>query len=211
MEDFLIDGELFHTHGIKGMLDDYIFFTEGLLSAYEATGNTQFLNNAERVLSLCISKFWDSAEGGFFDTEDAVLGTRLKHADDIPSPSANSLGIILLQKLFFLTGKDTFHRHATRALEAFSHTAQDGGIHYGYYFAALDAYFRMLKLTLKTRPESRLAMTALSSFYPYKCIRYEEDTGVAIPCIGDTCYTPAAAPEALRSFIAQSRELTRNT
>jgi uncharacterized protein YyaL (SSP411 family) len=207
-KELVHEGELLHTHGVRAVLDDYIFFTEGLVAAYEATGETRYLDQAEHFLSQCITKFWDGSGGGFFDTEDEVLGLRLKSVEDIPHPAANSLGIFLLLKLFHLTGKDSYQHHAKKALEVFSPDARGAGVHAGCYFTALDAYFRMLKLTLRTKPKSRLAIAAQASFYPYKSILYGEDDGVVIPCIGDTCYEPAQTPETLNALLEQMKGVT---
>lgn len=207
-KELVHEGELLHTHGIRGVLDDYVFFTEGLVSAYETTGEPRYLDQAEHFLSQCITKFWDGSGGGFFDTEDKVLDLRLKSVEDIPHPSSNSRGILLLLKLFHMTGKDTYQHHAKKALEAFSPHAREAGVHAGCYFTALDAYFRMLKLTLRTKPGSTLAMSARSAFYPYKSILYEEGNGMVIPCIGDTCYEPIRTSETLKAFLEQRKGVT---
>ncbi|MEE8329621.1 MAG: hypothetical protein V3R54_06805 [Thermodesulfovibrionia bacterium] len=59
--------------------------------------------------------------------------------------------------------------------------AKDMGIHSGYYFCTLDAYFNTLKLTLQATPVSELADTVLSSFSSHASIIYEEDKGCVIP------------------------------
>jgi uncharacterized protein YyaL (SSP411 family) len=193
--------ELFHTAGIKAVLDDYIFFIEALASSYEITGDPAYLNDAEHLMELCITKFWDQESGGFFDTENEVLGIRLKGIEDIPHPSANALGIILLLKLSFLTQKKKYQDYAETALKAFSILTKDMVIHSGYYFCALDAYFQMLNLTLLTPPQSQLAETALSSFIPYVSIIYGDDKGCIIPCRKDVCYEPIFSQANLEEFL----------
>jgi uncharacterized protein YyaL (SSP411 family) len=152
-------------------------------------------------MELCIEKFWDESEGGFFDTDSEVLGIRLKGIEDIPHPSANSLGIILLLKLYSMTQNKKYKDYAERALKFFSILTKDMVIHSGYYFCALDAYFQMLKLTLQTAPESQLAETALSSFRPYMSIVYEDDKACVIPCLQDVCYEPILSSDAMKDFL----------
>ncbi len=78
---------------------------------------------------------------------------RLKGIEDIPHPSSNSLSIIQLLKLFHMTGKAQYLEYAEKALRTFSVRAQDMGIHTGYYFSAMDAYFNMMKLMIEALPE----------------------------------------------------------
>jgi len=201
MKDHFLNDELFHTQGVKALLDDYIYMTDALVAAYDVTGAGLYLDHAEKLLKLCLDRFWDEEAGGFFDTESEIIGIRLKGVEDIPHPSANSLGITLLLKLSLITGSDTYRRHAEKSLMSFSFTAKNPDIQYGYYFCAVGAYFHMLKLTLQVPPKSRLAETALSSFNPYLSVAYGEDKGNVIPCVRDVCYKPINKPEDLKHFL----------
>jgi len=201
MNSHFVKNELFHTQGIKALLDDYLYLVEALIASYEVTGDSSYLNDAEVLMKLCLGKFWDQEAGGFFDTDEEVLGIRLKGIEDIPHPSANSLGIILLLKLYYMTQDKKYQDYAERALKFFSILTKDMIIHSGYYFCALDAYFQMLKLTLQTGPESQLAETALSSFRPYMSIVYGDDKACVIPCLQDVCYEPILSSDAMKDFL----------
>jgi uncharacterized protein YyaL (SSP411 family) len=206
MRNHFMKDELFHTEGVKAVLDDYIYLTDALIAAYEATGNSLYLQLADRLMELCLNRFQDEEGGGFFDTESEVIGMRLKSLEDVPHPSANSLGIILLLKLSLMTGKDVYRLHAEKSLKSFSHLAKNPDIQYGYYFCAVDAYFHMLELTLQVPPASRLAETALSSFSPYLSVVYGADKGNVIPCVRDVCYEPIDNPEDLKDFLKNPRD-----
>jgi uncharacterized protein YyaL (SSP411 family) len=182
MEINIINNELFHTEGVKALLDDYIYFIDALIAAYEVTGDITYLHMADKQMELCLEKFRDS-EGGFFDTDEQVIGLRLKGVEDIPHPSANSLGIILLLKLYHMTNKNLYQEYAEKALKSFSLRAYDMGIHAGYYLCATDAYFHMLRLTVESSPESELTESALSFLIPYMGISYGEDRGQVVPCL----------------------------
>jgi hypothetical protein len=196
-----IDGLLFHSEGIKALLDDHVNLVDALISAYEVTGNISYLDNADRTMTLCIKNLWDHDEGGFFDTDEQLLGIGLKGIEDIPHPSANALSIELMLKLSFMTKKEEYAKCAEKALRVFSSKAKNIGIHAGYYFCALDAYFNSLKLTLDASPSSRLAETAVSFINPYTTISYGEDRDRIIPCFRDTCHEPFTDPEILRKFL----------
>lgn len=196
-------GELFHTEGVKAVLDDYIYLTEALIAAYEVSGDPSYLYRADECMNACIGKFWDEGEGGFFDTETEVVGLRLKSIEDIPHPSANAVGILLLLQLHSMTGKVRYRVHAETAFKVFSSTAKDSPLHAAYYFCALEAFFMMMKLTIQAKPDSPLANTALASFIPYLSLVYEDDKGFVIPCIDTVCYEPIAGPEELKKFLRE--------
>ncbi len=205
IKDHLIDGELFHTNGVRAFLDDYVYLIEALIAACETTGDSPYLLQADNLMGECMNKFWDKDGGGFFDTEDEIVEMRLKNIEDVPHPSANSLAVILLLKLYFITGKKDYYRSAEESLKAFSWQAKNVGIHAGYYFCGVDAFFRMIKLILQTAPENELAKAVLSSAHPYISILYGKEKGCVIPCIQDVCYEPIDKPERLRDFLGKKR------
>jgi len=206
IKDYFTGDELFHSKGVKALLEDHVNLAEALTSAYEVTGDLSYINKAVRIMDLCIEKFWDRKEGGFFETDSRLLGIRLKGVEDISHPSANSSGIMVLLKLFHLTGGDAYRQYAEKALKAFSSKAAVQGIMSGYYFASLDAYFNMLKLNINTT-EKELTRTAISSFSPYTTLAYGEDKGCVIPCFKDTCHEPIDNPDSLRSFLKKRKYL----
>jgi uncharacterized protein YyaL (SSP411 family) len=201
MKSCLVNDKLFHREGVDALLDDYINLIDALIAAYEITGDPSCLRQADNLIGVCIDKFWDEEEGGFFDTDREVIELRLKHIEDLPHPSANSLGIILLLKLYLMTGEKAYHHYAESSLKAFSLQTKDLDIHAGYYFCALDAYFNMIKLTMETSPSSGLSKAAFSSFRPYASLVYGEDKGRVIPCVKDVCYEPVGDAERLRDFL----------
>jgi uncharacterized protein len=136
-----VGGVLFHCEGIKALLDDYVNIVAALISAHEATGDASYLNRAEALMKACIDKFWDKDKGGFFDTEEQVIGTRLRMVEDIPHPSANSVGIMNLIKLGRALKNEEYRTYAEKALKYFALVAEGMGLHGGYYFCALDAFF----------------------------------------------------------------------
>jgi len=198
MRDNMRDGRLFHSPGVKAMLDDYIYLTDALISAYEATGDNAYIVHAEGIMKTCIDRLWDRESGGFFDSEDDIMGIKIKGIDDTPQPSANSLAIIVLLRLSAILRDPSYRSYAEYALRAFSTQAQTIGVHGGYLYCAIDAYFNMLELTIQKGASSELKAEAYALFYPYKTIRYEDDGEKIIPCIGGVCHEPIQNPEAIK-------------
>lgn len=193
--------DLFHAEGINALLEDYINITDALIAAYEVTASGSYLSIAEEIMNTCIARLWDADEGVFFDSEDSLLGIKIKGIDDIPHPSANSIAAILLIKLYHITGNKSYKEYADLSLKYFSERPQDSGIHSAHYLTAIDAFSNMLKLTVQALPDSDLAITALSVFYPYKSVVFEADDGRVIPCIGNTCFDPITEVSGLADFI----------
>ncbi|MEW6599992.1 MAG: hypothetical protein AB1499_03390, partial [Nitrospirota bacterium] len=205
LEKRLINNELFHAENVGAMLDDYAHLVEALLTAYEVTGNSSFIARAEELMKSCLDRLWDREEGGFFDTGTPLLDMNIKGVEDLPQPSANSVCIRMLLKLFSVTGKNVYFRYAEDALRFFSVKAGELGVHAGHYFSALDAYYNSLKLTLNSGPESVLTDTVISSYVPYADIAYADDKGHVVPCIGNVCYNPVNDPDALKDFLNNRR------
>ena len=189
LQERFIGGALYHTEGVPAVLDDHVYLIEALVAAYEATGAPSWLDAATAFMDRCLERFGDSA-GGFFDTEEEVLGSRLKRVEDIPHPSANATAALLLIKLFHLTGREAYRGQAERALRIFSVAVNEMSIHGGTYFCGLDAWFFMVKLTVEADPSSDLAAAARRFSGPYTVVVYGEDKGRIVPCIGETCYAP---------------------
>ncbi len=194
-------GRLLHSEGVDALLDDYIFFSDALVAAYEVTGRTDYLEQGRMFMDACITRFRDESGSGFYDTEDEVIGMRLKSIEDMPHPSANALAIPVLNRLSFACGDERYRTLAREALDAFSLRAQPIGLHSAYYFCALDGYFNLSELTCNLLPGSDLARGALSVFCPYEAIRYGEDRGYIIPCRRGTCFEPVTGVEALKESL----------
>jgi uncharacterized protein len=202
----LLNGNLLHTRGVAAMLDDYIFLTEALVIAYEASSMQSWLDKAIEIMESCIAKLWDEKDGGFFDSETALLGIRLKSIEDTPHPSANSVAIRLLQKLHYLTDKILYKDVAEKALKAFYGKTSGIGLHWASYYSALDASTRTLVLTIHENPDSELAAAARTLYYPYKVIRYssEGQRGI-VPCVEQVCMSRIHTVQELEAFVRKLR------
>jgi uncharacterized protein YyaL (SSP411 family) len=204
LRERLVNGRLLHTENIPAVLDDYVHLIDAVLGGYEATAEKRYLTLADELMHSCLEKFHDRDEGGFFDTDQEVLGARMKRMEDSPHPSANTLAILLLQKLSLMTGKDEYREAADRALGIFADLAREIGVHAGAYFCGLDASFRLVKLTVEAAPESGLARAARAlGGTMYTAIVYGDDHNRVIPCKGVTCFEPISDPSRLNDVCAK--------
>jgi uncharacterized protein YyaL (SSP411 family) len=105
---------------IPGFLDDYAFFTQGLLDLYEADFHLPYLQSAIHLTEKQIELFEDKSGGGFFSTAagDATLVMRIKDDDDEAEPSGNSVTACNLLRLAQITDRKDFRDSADRLLHA---------------------------------------------------------------------------------------------
>ena len=120
---------------VPGLLDDYAFTALACLDAYEATADLTYFKFAQAIADSMVSKFYDDAGGGFFDSATAtggknlgVLGTRRKPLQDTPTPAGNPMAAIALIRLHHYTGDTKYRDKAQQTLEAFPGLAEQFGI-----------------------------------------------------------------------------------
>ena len=118
---------------LEGSLDDQVFSVIALLDAYETTLDPRYFSAAQKTLNLCIARYGDAENGGFFDrAADAApmagLDVRRKPFQDSPTPGANSVAAIALVRMHAFTGDDRYHSLAQKTLEAFAKIAPQYGL-----------------------------------------------------------------------------------
>jgi uncharacterized protein YyaL (SSP411 family) len=131
--DFIIgnlrdaEGKLLHRYregeaSIDGFLDDYAFFTWGLIELYEATFETKYLRHAIDLADRMLAHFWDKERGGFYQTADysETALVRNKEIYDGAYPSGNSAAALDLIYLARMTGETRFEEKAAQLMRAFS-------------------------------------------------------------------------------------------
>ncbi|MCU1238259.1 MAG: hypothetical protein JWP63_6226 [Candidatus Solibacter sp.] len=107
---------------IPGFLDDYAYFTQGLLDLYEAQFDLRHLQLAIRLTEKAMELFEDREAGAFFSTAegDLELVLRVKEDYDGAEPSGNSVSVTNLVRLAQTTNRNDFRLSASRALSAFA-------------------------------------------------------------------------------------------
>ncbi|MEO2014149.1 MAG: DUF255 domain-containing protein [Fuerstiella sp.] len=108
---------------LPGYLDDYVFFTQGLLELHLATGDSRWLNQADRFATTLVKDFEDNENGGFFFTttahEDLMVRSRhLSGGGNMPNP--NGVAAQVLIQIAELTDDPAYQKSAKRLLESLS-------------------------------------------------------------------------------------------
>jgi uncharacterized protein YyaL (SSP411 family) len=102
-------------------LEDYAYLAAGLIDLFEATGETQWRDLAERLIDAAVSRFWDVSGGGFLESDKSASPPllRYKSAFDTDRPASNAVMVRVLARLAKLTGDKRFKALADRTIQAF--------------------------------------------------------------------------------------------
>ncbi|SFI85569.1 thioredoxin domain-containing protein [Thermoflavimicrobium dichotomicum] len=120
-------------------LDDYAFLVWGLMELYEATFQTEFLEQAIELTNQMMDLFGDPDQGGFFfsgkDGEELIL--RSKELYDGALPSGNSVAAYNLIRLAKLTSDERLLKEADKQLKAFAKTVANAPTAYSFFLIAM--------------------------------------------------------------------------
>ena len=112
--------------GLDAHLDDYAFMIWGLLNLYEAGFDTKQLNRAVELSEIMEEDFNDDEKGGFFLGSDHAekLIIRAKTGYDGAIPSGNSIAVLILNRLYRMTGNLKWADLSEKTLRSFSQDLQ---------------------------------------------------------------------------------------
>lgn len=120
-------GRLLHRYregeaGISAFLDDYAFLIWGLLELYETTFNVRYLEKAISLNETLLRYYWDEESGGLYltahDGESILI--RSKEVYDGAIPSGNSISMLNLLRLGYITARNEYVDKAHSIANAFS-------------------------------------------------------------------------------------------
>jgi uncharacterized protein YyaL (SSP411 family) len=124
---------------VPGMLDDYAYMVSASLDAYEAASELRYFHAARAIADAMIARFYDTAAGGFFDTETSgnnplgALAARRKPFQDAPTPAADPSAAIALLRLHAYTNDPGYRDKAEQTLKVFAGLAEQYGMFAGTY------------------------------------------------------------------------------
>ncbi|MSR36219.1 MAG: thioredoxin domain-containing protein [Gemmatimonadetes bacterium] len=104
---------------IPAQLEDVAALGNALLSLHEATLEAEWVVEVARLCDDLLARFWDEAEGVFYDTaaDAEALVIRPRDPSDNAVPSGNSLAVELLLRAARLLERAEWRRAAERVLE----------------------------------------------------------------------------------------------
>ena len=161
------DGEArFEAH-----LEDYAFFIQALIDLYESSFDIQWLQKALDLTQKQNVFFYDSQNGGFFDTSgsDSTILVRTKESTDGAEPSGNSIAILNLLRLSQITDNREFAQMAEKSLQYFGERLLAIPAGAAQFLVALDFSLVKPKQIIITgpadRPDTRNLLREVHSHY----------------------------------------------
>ncbi len=136
-------GDILHRYrdndaAIEGMLDDYAFWSWGLLELYEATFDVSYLAEAVRVTERMDERFADPRGGYFMTAQGSDLIVRPKESYDGAVPSGNSVAMLNLARLARFTGDMKWDAKARAVGAAFAAQASRIPMAHAFTMTAVD-------------------------------------------------------------------------
>lgn len=102
------------------LVESYAFMLSGVLELYEAALNPADLEFAQALAEVMIQKFYDTEQGGFWQSEAHDLILKIKEDHDGAEPSGNSVAVLSLLRLGRITGREEFTAAAQHTLRFFN-------------------------------------------------------------------------------------------
>jgi uncharacterized protein YyaL (SSP411 family) len=202
------------------MLDDYACSAIACLDAYETTADLSYFHFAQKIADAMVERFYDSSEGGFFDSENresgqGVLATPRKPFQDSPTPSGNAMAAIGLLRLHSFTNNEGYREKAKRTLELFAGIAGQHGLFAATYGIA-GIYFANPHTQVVVVGDDEIALemvrAAVAPFSLGKAvIRVQKDEAIPQkfpPALAETIPALASAQRDNRSLAIVCRQFT---
>jgi len=195
-----------------GLLDDHVQAAAAFLDAYEAAGETRWLERAIAVMRRALAQHWDEGAGGFFDIARdragaAYLTTRAKPVQDSPTPSANGVAAVVLARLWAITDQREWRDLLDRQLAAFAGGVSEQSLYGATLLAAMDWAVHPVTRIAVTGPAGdgpacAMHLRALQAYRPRRVvIRTIAPQPAATVCVGTTCSLPVSEPAALAELL----------
>ncbi|MGE4107329.1 MAG: thioredoxin domain-containing protein [Bacteriovoracia bacterium] len=104
----------------ESFLEDYAFLIDALIELFQATSETKWLTEAERLQKLQDEMFFDSKSGTYFLTSghDPSLLHRVQDFEDNVTPSGVSVTALNYLRLFGITFKDSYQQKAAQIFQS---------------------------------------------------------------------------------------------
>jgi uncharacterized protein YyaL (SSP411 family) len=142
----LPDGKAQPAEKTPANLDDYAFTIHAALDAWFAGGQMEFYQAAVKLADAMIARFYDHAEGAFFDaaapadgsTPLGALSARRKPLQDAPTPAGNPTAASALLRLESLSGRLEYREVAEKTLTTFAGAIDQLGLYASSYGLAME-------------------------------------------------------------------------
>jgi uncharacterized protein len=129
---------------LNAYLDDYAFYTSGLLDVFSVDSKSEFLDKAIEHTEYMLEHFWDENEKSFFFTSDdhEKLIVRTKNFYDLAIPSGNSMATSNLLRLYHYTQKNDYLERAVSIMQACARSSAENPFGFGQMLNSIYLYVK---------------------------------------------------------------------
>jgi uncharacterized protein len=209
---------------VPGFAEDHGAMAVACFTLYEATGDTRWFVEADRLTRLLVEMF-QAPDGGFFtsgaDTEQLLV--RQKDLMDNPSPSGNSLATDALLRLAAYTGESKLLDAAEGAMRAGALLVERSPSAVGHLLGAIDFDASGAVEVAVVGPDAHsLSRPVWDAYHPNLVLAVDRDgsgadtvpllaarhragTTLAYVCEDFVCQAPVTDSDALRGQLAAVR------
>ena len=217
------------------MLDDYAQMARAALLLYEATGNTDYLNESQSWVAQLNDDFWSSALGGFHMSASGTgdLLVRPRSGIDGPTPAGNAIAAEVFARLFYLTGRPEYADRAGATVNAFAGEVGKNIFPLAGLIGAKDFLQNALQIVVMGERGNPATDGALSAVYgislPNRVIEVvaggnsggnsfhknhpaegkSGEPGVVFICHGQQCSLPLEGAETIQAALVDMRRSSR--
>jgi uncharacterized protein YyaL (SSP411 family) len=206
------------------LLDSHAYLLDGVIHLYEATLDPKHLDFALALESAMTAKFYDVANGGFFQSPagSADLLFRAKEDYDGAEPSGNNVATLALFKLAAITDNKEMRARAEKTLRLFAERLQRLPQAVPNLLLALDFYlhepFRvviaspakadakttsaLLRATHGVYQPSKVVLGTSGQVEPFAKTLTAKDAPVVFLCTGTACQPPTNDPAKVKAMLA---------
>jgi hypothetical protein len=203
------------------LLSAYANLCAGTLDLYEATLASRHLDFSLALAEAMIAKFYDSDNGGFYDSAGAGAELILRCKDDYDGaePSGNSVAVLALLRLAAITGRKEFAGAAEKTLRLLATRLHEVPQATPHLLIALDFLlyepWRAVVAGDPGSPSTQALLRAVHSVYqpgkvvlgnrgpvePFAQTLADGETPSVYLCTGAACQPPTHEPEAVRKIL----------
>ena len=212
---------------IAAFIDDYAFFTTGLIDLYESDFDRKWLAAAEELSQEMTALFWDEDNAAFFfhSGHDETVLNRTKMFHDGAIPSGNAVAIQTVERLAVLLGKEAYREKAYRALLSISGRLDKSPRGFEQSTAAMDFFVHpppeiAIVGHADASDTKALIHIAHTTYLPARVVAWREpDSPMSLPlldgktmfdgkatayvCQNYTCKAPVTKPDALSASLSR--------
>jgi len=200
------------------LLEGYAFLLDGVIHLYEATLEPAYLDFAIELAEAMVKKFYDTENGGFWQSVADASGLILRVKDDYDGaePSGNSVATLALLKLAAITDRSDFKQPAEATLHLNANRLQKFAQGVPFMLGALDFWLEEPRRAVVAGDTNRqpLIHAVHSVYQPNKVVLGNagpvEAFARTLPakngtlvyiCTGTECKEPTSDPQKIREAL----------